>query len=218
MVKDWGAYAEASNGLYTVEQFKDAAYQLLCSQVLYENERAQRVAYGVVNSHRSAYAELLGYFGMRLRHSEDFRFVCAVPEGDKQPPISLMDTLFVLVLRKLWHDRALQADLKDGGVASVTIEETQEAFRAATGRELDDKSSELRERVSRAKRFGIARDVRATEGDQPFTIDILPGIIEIVSEGALAKLVLHQQAENAKARSDTALAGTPSTEESDEAP
>jgi len=49
--KDWSALAEASE-LYEVSDFQSAAYQLLCAQVLYENEHRQRVSFqlGRVNT------------------------------------------------------------------------------------------------------------------------------------------------------------------------
>lgn len=213
MIRDWSVLAEQSNNVYTVNHFKDAAYQLVAAQVLYETDPRQRIAYGIVASHRAAYVDLLQMLGMRVEFNDDYRYCCAIPQGDKQTPLALMDTLFVLVLRKLWHERALAADLDDG-VAGVTIEELQESFRAATGRELLDQSGELRERVNRAKRFGIAR-VRPNDDESgpKFSIDILPGIADVVSEGTLAKLALHQQAANARAQAGVALQSEEPTEE-----
>lgn len=202
MPKDWNALAEASD-IYEASDFQNAAYQLLCSQVLYENEHRQRVSFQLIAAHRAAFMEAFALFGMPLRFNDAFRYCYAIPQSSKQTSLPLQDTLLMLVLCKLWHERASRGELDDGN-ALVSIEELQESYRAETGRELPSQSGQLRDLVERVKRFGAAKTAKnEDEAGQPFDIVILPGIEVLVSEVALAKLSAHHAAAALVARAGT---------------
>lgn len=190
MPKDWNALAEASE-IYEAADFQNAAYQLLCAQVLYENEHRQRLSFQLIAAHRAAFMEAFELFGMQLRFNDAFRYCYAIPQSAKQTSLPLQDTLLMLVLCKLWHERASRGELDDGS-AVVSIEELQESFRAETGRELPAQSGQLRDLLERVKRFGAAKTIKnEDDAAQPFDIAILPGIEVLVSEVALAKLSAH---------------------------
>lgn len=190
MPKDWSALAEGSD-LYTTSDFQSAAYQLLCAQVLYENERLQRVSYQLIAAYRAPFMEAFDLFGMQLRFNDAFRYCYAIPQSAKQTTLPLQDTLLMLLLCKLWHERASRGELDDGN-AAVSIEELQESYRTETGRELPSQSGQLRDLIERVRRFGAAKLVKnEDDASQPFSIMILPGIEVLVSEVALAKLTAH---------------------------
>jgi hypothetical protein len=206
--------ADASK-VYEASDFQNAAYQLLCAQVLYENDHRQRVSYQLICSYRAAFMEAFELFGMHLRFNDSFRYCYAIPQASKQTALPLADTLLMLVLCKLWHERASRGELEDG-VAMVAIEELQEVFRAQTGRELPAQSGQLRDLIERARRFGAAKVVKNEDNaTQPFGIEILPGIEVLVSEVALAKLTAH----HATAAANKTVVATPlkASEVSDEA-
>ena len=219
MPRDWTALAETSD-IYEVADFQNAAYQLLCAQVLYENENRQRLSFQLIATYRAAFMEAFDLFGMQLRFNDSYRYCYAIPQSSKQTTLPLQDTLLMLVLCKLWHERASRGELDDGD-AVVAIEELQESYRAETGRDLPAQSGQLRELIDRAKRFGAAKTVKnEDDASQPFDIVILPGIEVLVSEAALAKLSSHYAAAaliaNNGARVDAAA--TEQTEVDDEAP
>ena len=190
MPKDWSTLAESSD-IYEASDFQNAAYQLLCSQVLYESEHRQRVSYQLVAAYRPAFMEVFDLFGMQLRFNDAFRYCYAIPHGSKQAVLPLQDTLLMLVLCKLWHERASRGELDDGN-AVVAIEELQESYRAETGRELPTQVGQVRELIERVKRFGAAKTLKnEDDATQPFDIAILPGIEVLVSEVTLAKLTAH---------------------------
>lgn len=131
---------------------------------------------------------------MQLRFNDTYRYCYAIPKGTKQNPLPLQDTLLMLVLGKLWHERASRGELDDGS-AVISIEELQESYRSETQRDLPSQSGQLRDLMERVKRFGAAKLVKnEDDSTQPFDIAILPGIEALVSEAALAKLSAHRAA------------------------
>jgi len=216
MPRDWTALAEGSE-LCDASDFQNAAYQLLCAQVLYEAEQRHRVSYQLIAGHRPAFMEAFELFGMQLRFNDAYRYCYAIPKGTKQNPLPLQDTLLMLVLGKLWHERASRGELDDGS-AVISIADLQESYRSETQRELPTQSGQLRDLMDRVKRFGAAKLVKnEDDSNQPFDIAILPGIEALVSESALARLSSHR-AIASKGNGREALVSTDHDEVADEAP
>lgn len=173
---------------YEVSDFRNAAYQLLTSQIIYENAHGQGVSYRLIDRYREPFCEAFDLMGLSLKFDSDYRYIAAIPTADKQPSMKLEDALMLLVLRKAYHEQALRGNL-DAGSAVLSIEELNEMYRAETARELPTKVGELKELLAPMKSFGVIKVTQADSGsDQPFDISILPGIVALVSEGTLSRL------------------------------
>jgi len=195
MPRNWTSLAENSE-LYEEWDFESAAYQLIASQVLYEFENPQRVAYALITRYRNEFKEAFRLFGMDLVFDDAARYVAAVPDrGNRRSVLPLAETQLVLVLRKLYHEQANRGALEEGAIAIVTIDELRSAFQAATRRELPTTAREIAALIDQMQRFGIAKQVKCEdEGLQPFDVAILSGIQTLVNEATLMKLSEHYAA------------------------
>lgn len=194
MPKDWSAYAKDKDdkSFYEEDDFRNAAYQLLTQQVLYEKEKSDRVAYQIVNTHRMQFREAFDLFGMDIDFDDAYRYCAAIPRTSRRTQLTLVETLLMLVLRKIYHEQAVHADLVDGS-AFISIDELQEAYRAETGRELPTTARELDPLMDAMKRFGILRKTQAEAGSaQPFGLEIRPGIERLVNENMLTRMAAYQ--------------------------
>lgn len=174
---------------YEVSDFRNAAYQLLTSQIIYENAHGQGVTYRLIDRYREPFKEAFDLLGLSLKFDSDYRYIAAIPTADKQPTMRLADALMLLVLRKAYHEHAIRGNL-DAGQAVLSIEELREIYRVETARELPgDGVGAIKEALAPMRSFGVARISQAdSDSDQPFDITILPGITALVNEGTLARL------------------------------
>lgn len=202
MPRNWTVLADNSDGLYTVQDFESAAYQLMSAQVLYEQEHHQRVAYALICRYRNEFTEVFRLFGMDVLFRDHARYVAAVPDStNRRTQLTLQETQLVLVLRKLYHEQAKRMELEDGLLAVTTIDELRSAFQSATQRELPTTARDIGALIDQMQRFGIAKQVKGDPQDlQPFNIAILPGIETLVNEATLLKLSTHYDAAAALAR------------------
>lgn len=192
MPKDWSGFTK--NGIHEEDDFRAAAYQLLTQQVLYEREKSDRLAYNLVNGHRNAFREAFDLFGMDLEFDEAYRYCAAIPRTFRRTQLTLQETLLILVLRKIYHEQAIHADLADGA-AFISIDTLQEAYRAETGRELPATVRELDPLFDTMKRFGLLKKTEAVPGNaQPFGLEIRPGIEKLVNENMLTRMAAYQNA------------------------
>lgn len=193
MPRNWRSLADASNGIYEVDDFKQALYQLIVHQCLYSRFNQQTTAFRIISAHRRDFEEAVELMGLRLGFNERLEFCYIVPEVVKHTPLDTQDTLFLLVLRQLYHLRGSAGELSDEGDAVVGIEELVATYRSMTGRTLETKNqSLLKGLVKVASRSGLARLIDAPEDDpQPFAIAILPAIAEVLSEHAVNRFGAH---------------------------
>lgn len=188
MARFWDRLAE-DNEVYLAGDFAGAMYQLITEQALYYHNRDQRNAYNIVKAAIPQFKEATSICGCELHVSDDYAFVAAIPKGVRRNSISRADTLLALVLRKLYQERMTAAELLDTGAAVVTIEDLQGTYRSLTGGELPASMTELRDTIRRMKRYGLAKEQKAEEDDiQPFNIEILPGIVVLLSDVAMQRL------------------------------
>lgn len=188
MPLNWEDFPIRKDDPYVPQDFRNAAYQLLSSQILYETTNGQGSAYRLIDRYRDAFREAFDLFGVALKFDSDYRYIAAIPNAEKQPAMPKSDALLLLVLRKGYHEQALQGNL-DAGVAVLSIEELRELYRAETTRELPREVGELKEIMGRMRAFGVTRLPPTESGsEQPFDIAILPGITALVSEMALGRL------------------------------
>lgn len=187
MPRNWRSLAEASDGIYTVDDFKQSLYQLIVHQCLYARFNQQSTSFRIVSAHRHDFEEAVELLGLRLGFNERLEFCYVVPEVVKHTPLDTQDTLFLLVLRQLYHLRGTAGELSDEGDAIVGVEELVATYRSMTGRTLETKNqSVVKGLVKAASRCGLARLIDTPEGDpQPFAIAVLPAIVEVLSEHAV---------------------------------
>lgn len=199
MPRSWEKLANADE-LYTSESdYQAAAYQLVTAQVLYEQDVSQRVSYHIIRRYPAEFKEAMALLGMELIVNDDYRYCAAVPREARKVLLPLQDTLLILVLRQLFHERAMKGEL-DSGRAMVTIEELQAHYTQGTGRSLPQTAIDLREALAPLRRYGLARLVDTEHGDsQPFHIAIQPAIEELVNEAAVSKLGAYQAARTSAA-------------------
>ncbi|WLT40289.1 DUF4194 domain-containing protein (plasmid) [Synechocystis sp. B12] len=107
MPRTWEKLAN-DDPIYSSEsEFQAAAYQLVTAQVLYEQDAAQRVSYHLVRRYPGDFKEALLLFGMELIINDDYRYCAAVPRESRKVLLPLRETLLILVMRQLFHERAL---------------------------------------------------------------------------------------------------------------
>ncbi len=195
MPKDWSAYTKENNSsfIYTEDDFRSAAYQLLTQQVLYESDRSDRVSYQIASTNRHPFREAFDLYGMDLYFDSDYRYCAAVPRLGRRTQLTLLETLLMLVLRKIHHEQTSHGDAINGA-AIISIDELQEIYRAETGgRDLPKSSRELDPLVEAMKRYGILRKAPTPPGDpQPYAIEIRPAIEKLVNENMLTRMSAYQ--------------------------
>lgn len=194
MPRTWSTLAANLDGLYTENDFKQAFYQLVCSQVLYAREQNHAVFYALISQHKADFREAADLLGLRLEFNETYRYCYVVPYTAKQQLLDTTETLLILVLRRIYHDKAVTGDLETGE-AVVSIDDLLSAYKASTQRELPKTAGELKELILKLRRYGIAKLGKPVDDDpQPFTVVILPAITDILSDAALGRLGAYQQA------------------------
>lgn len=174
--------------VYEPSDFKAAAYLLVSSQIIYESNNAQAAAYRLIDHYREAFRDVFDLLGIALKFDSAYRYIAAIPTVEKQRYLSTDDSLLLLVLRKGYHEQAIQGNL-DAGAAVLSIEELQELYRVETLRELPSEVGALKELLGRMRSFGVVKTPATEPGsDQPFDVAILPGIAALVSEATLSRL------------------------------
>jgi len=193
MKRSWNTLSQASNGMYTVQDFKRAAYRLVTEQVLYASDRSARVAYHLIEAHLEDFKAALEPLGVVLERNAHYRYVVAQPLHGEGTPVSLEETILLLILRHRYDQAMRQGQIEDLGEVIVDLPELQEAYPAFSGRQMPDVGT-LRLLARTLKRWGGCRLVE-TEGDdpQPFHLLVRPAIVEIVGEHWLQRLDQHNQ-------------------------
>jgi len=188
MKRSWSTLSQASNGLYTVQDFERAAYRLVTEQVLSVSDRATRNAYQLVEAHYDDYVAALGLLGVRLARNPHFRYIVALSSHAEGSVISLEETLLLLVLRQRYDEAIRQGQVEEQGEVLVELPDLQEAYPALTQRPMPD-VGQLRMLSRSLRRWGVARLIDAELGSlQPFHIEVRPAIVEIVGEQWLQRL------------------------------
>jgi hypothetical protein len=179
---------------YVAEDFESAALRLVTEQVLYASDPASRVAYSLVATYQRAFSDALDALGLEITVRADKGYACALPRGRTRAPFpraNLDETLFALVLRKIYDTHIMAADINDKSEVECPIEEFVEAYRLATGREPPTSVGGLRALLRQGARWGIAREGDAQFDGQPFTIVIRPAIVDLLGEGPLHRLAAY---------------------------
>jgi len=193
MKRSWNTISQQSNGLYAPADFERAAYRLVTEQVLYASDRGARSAYHLVEDHFDDYVAALAPLGIRLERNAHYRYVVALPAHADGVPVTLEETLLLLVLRQRYDVAARQGEIEEQGEVMVELPELQEAYAALTGRPMPEVGA-LRTLARSARRWGVARLVDSEPDDpQPFHLRVRPAIVEIVGEAWLQRLDQHNR-------------------------
>jgi hypothetical protein len=204
MKRSWATLSQLSGGLYTQQDFERAAYRLVTEQVLYSADRRSRNAYHLVESYLADFSAALEPLGVRLERNAHYRYVVAMPSHSEGAPMSLDETLLILVLRQRYDDAMRQGQVEDQGDVLVELPELQEAHQALTGRAMPEVGP-LRALLKTLKRWSICRTEDGELDDpQPFRILVRPAIVEIVGAQWLQRLDQHNRNDD--------LAGIPTEE------
>ena len=199
MKRSWNTLSQLSNGVYAVQDFERAAYRLVVEQVLYASDRGTRLAYHLVEDHFDDFIAALAPLGIRLERNAHYRYVVALPAHAEGVPVTLAETLLLLVLRQRYDEAMRQGMVEDEGVVTVELPELQEAYQALAGRPMPDVGT-LRELARTLKRWGTCRLVESDPDDpQPFHLQVRPAIVEIVGEQWLQRLDQHNRDDDADA-------------------
>lgn len=193
MKRSWNTISQQSNGLYAPVDFERAAYRLVTEQVLYASDRGARSAYHLVEDHFDDYVAALAPLGIRLERNAHYRYVVALPAHADGVPVTLEETLLLLVLRQRYDAAARQGEIEEQGEVMEELPELQEAYAALIGRPMPEVGT-LRTLARSARRWGVARLVDSEPDDpQPFHLRVRPAIVEIVGEAWLQRLDQHNR-------------------------
>jgi len=216
MKRSWSVLSQLSNGTYAVADFERAAYRLVTEQVLYASERGTRTAYHLVEDHFDDYVAALAPLGIRLERNAHYRYVVALPAHAEGVPVTLEETLLLLVLRQRYDEAARQGNIEELGEVVVELPELQEAYQALIARPMPEVGT-LRALARTARRWGVARLVESESDDpQPFHLRVRPAIVDIVSETWLQRLDQHNRDDDEAGDAD-ADADAEATEDHDAA-
>ena len=193
MKRSWNTLSQMSNGVYAVQDFERAAYRLVTEQVLYASDRGAKVAYHLIEDHFDDYLAALAPLGIRLERNAHYRYVVALPAHGEGTPVTLEETLLLLVLRQRYDEAARQGQIEDQGEVVVELPELQEAYQALVRRAMPDVGT-LRALARTLKRWGVCRLVDSESDDpQPFHLRARPAIVEVVGEQWLQRLDQHNR-------------------------
>ena len=193
MKRSWTTLSQLSGGTYTPQDFERAAYRLVTEQVLYSADRNTRTAYHLVETYLADFAAALEPLGIRLERNAHYRYVVALPSHGEGTPVSLDETLLILVLRQRYDEAMRQGQIEDHGEVLVELPELQEAWQALTGRPLPEVGP-LRALVRALRRWSVCKPIDSEPDDpQPFKILVRPAIVEIVGAQWLQRLDQHNR-------------------------
>lgn len=198
MKRSWNVLSQLSNGIHAVADFERAAYRLVTEQVLYASDRGTRTAYHLVEDHFDDYVAALAPLGIRLERNAHYRYVVALPAHAEGVPVTLEETLLLLVLRQRYDAAARQGNIEELGEVVVELPELQEAYQALIARPMPEVGT-LRALARTARRWGVARLVDSEPDDpQPFHLRVRPAIVDIVGETWLQRLDQHNRDDEAE--------------------
>ncbi len=191
MKSPWSRLAQDSH-LHEEEDFERAAYRLMSEQVLYGHERGSRHLYQLVEDHLDSFAAVFAPFGVQLQRNPHHRYIIARPLHGEGQPLTLDETLLLLILRHQYDTALRQGQVEDYGEVSLHLPELQEAYQTLLARPMPE-IGPLRQLLRQLRRWQVLRLAEDESHDgQPFHIVIRPAICELLGEQWLQRLALHQ--------------------------
>lgn len=193
MPRDWKRIAE-SDGEYAERDFQNAAYRLMTEQVLYERHKQQRRSYDIVRKHLPSFTEAVALYGCRLEINTDYGYVYVIHDFPLERSLKLEVSLLALTLRKLYHQGMLECR-SQRGVVDVDLDELRVCYEDTTKRSFPDQAQAVRDLIGPLRRVGLARIGETPVGNpQPFFVQIMPAIADLLSEAVLARITAEAMA------------------------
>lgn len=219
MFNQWQQLAESS-GIFDAEDFERAAYRLMTEQVVYRDDHGCQQLYRLIERYEKALQKVLEPFGVKLRVNPEHNYAVALPTHERQTPVSSKLTVLALVLLKLYHLGAQHGGFNDQAEIECDLPSLQQLYIELTGAELP-RVAELEDMLRHFKRWGIARRAAVVSshsdtGTQPFIIMIRPAILDVLGEGALARLAGWQEGRGESVSTDEAAADNNDNSEPDD--
>jgi hypothetical protein len=195
MSQFWEGVVERSKKQATVADLEAAAYRLVTEQVIYYSERNSRTAFWLIEQYERDFRTALAPLGIQVEVNRKYRYAFARPMHEKTGAASMAQTLFALVLRLMYDEGVNAGRLTGEGTMVYELLEVQERYRLATGDDLPSKG-ELEALMRTMRRWGLARKVDAEVldpdapigPDQPYAVEILPAVVDLLGETALIRL------------------------------
>jgi hypothetical protein len=194
----WERLVAEGSCLYSVDDFEAAAYRLVTEQVLYYADARARNAYRVIEAYELNFKPVLELLGVELKVNRQLRYAVGVPQHPKLGAATQDETLFALVLRKIYDECVNRGEMTDDGEVHCDLVELSERFQAETKRALPERGR-LDALIRAGKRWGIVRIlddeedapvVAVPEVAQPYVLVIRPAIADVLGETALLKLAV----------------------------
>lgn len=183
----WDKVAEQSQ-LYVADDLRKAGYRLVMEQVIYATDARSRGTYEILTKYLVSYRELLSNLGITVIHNPHMSYIVAVPNQYIAEKMRLGETRLALVLRRLYDDKMYATEIV-AGEAHVTVHDLEAAYKDLMGKELPENAA-LRDLLAALKRYGLVR-LEEAHDEQPFTVVVRPGIVDVLGETALLQLAAH---------------------------
>jgi hypothetical protein len=128
--------------------------RLLGQTFLYQDSETDKEDYYLIHRHRGVFDALLAVAGFTLLHDDYHRIFQVVSDfGYCRQRYRLDESLMIVVLRKIYEERAEQLSLATDPV--VTIGELREEYRTITGKERDLGIGQYDAILRRLRRLGL---------------------------------------------------------------
>lgn len=167
------------------DDFYQAAAQIRHKQFIWYDGHGQRSNYNLVLKHKEYFADLFGAFGDEFVVDNNFGFCGVIPKYHRGK-MKQLDTLFLLILAKLYDTEARKACIENGKAKpspSLLIDNYIEL----TGRE-KPKYADTKEALYSLEKSGLISLGEKDEISELPTIVVLPTIKMVLSEQYISLL------------------------------
>jgi len=166
--------------------------RLLGQTFLYQDADTDKDDYYLVHRHRAVFTALLGAAGFTLLHDDYHRIFQVVSDFSYcRRRYKLNESLMIVVLRKLYEERAEHLSLANDPV--VTIGELREEYRTITGKERDLGIGQYEAILRRLRALGL---IAPLDGR---TLDVRDGEARLRLRGSVKMILPVQTAEEMEA-------------------
>ena len=166
--------------------------RLVGQTFLYQEDDSDKDDYYLVYRHRAIFAALLSVSGFTLLHDDYHRIFQVVSDFNTcRRRYKLDESLMIVVLRKLYEERAEQLNLAKDPV--VTVGEVREEYRTITGKERTLGIGQYESILNRLRRLGL---IEALDGR---SIDVRDGEARLRLRGSVKMILPVQTADEMEA-------------------
>lgn len=186
MSNQWRRIADNSDGKITIADLESAAHRLEAHQILYAADRSCRSAYELIVTYLSAFSDVFEPLGRSLHHRAAQGYVILKSRHRVGPRLGLDETRAAIVLRRIYDDKMVRADIDDGQIV-CGLEELQRGWCEWLGREWKFRKGELEDILRTLRRMGVVK----TMPDIEDRFVIRSGIEDVIGEDVLHQLAAY---------------------------